>query len=357
MAANSDQKTEQASPRKLEKARREGHFPVSREFVSAVQFTLIVTIGLRYAPDWSAALAGTMRDLIRAGFEVTLTPAATVHLAFRLADSLIRPVAVWAAGITAAVFAAHLASTRLGFAAGKLAPDLTRLNPAGKLAQLPKQNMAQLATAALLTLLFSLTLVWLWHRNAEWSQWLPRAGLGTGLRLSAATIEDILTKASALILLLGLIDLARQRRRFSTEMKMTKQEVREEAKESDGNPQMKSRIRRLMRDLSRRRMMDDVAKATAVVVNPTHYAVAIRYVPSEMPAPKVVAKGKNYLAQRIRQRAIHHHVPIVENPPLAQALYRSAQVGQEIPAHLYRAVAEVLAYIYRLLEGRLPGMV
>jgi flagellar biosynthetic protein FlhB len=102
-------------------------------------------------------------------------------------------------------------------------------------------------------------------------------------------------------------------------------------------------------------MMKEIPKATAVVVNPTHYAVAIRYSVDSPGAPKVIAKGKNYLAARIRKIALEHQIPIVENPPLAQALYKSAEVGQEIPAHLYRAVAEILAYIYRVMGGRLPG--
>jgi flagellar biosynthetic protein FlhB len=111
----------------------------------------------------------------------------------------------------------------------------------------------------------------------------------------------------------------------------------------------------MQRDMARRQMMKEVPTATAVIVNPTHYAVAIRYSMESGAAPKVVAKGKNYLALRIRQKAVDHLVPIVENPPLARALYKSVDVGQEIPADLYRAVAEILAYIYRLMNGRLPG--
>jgi flagellar biosynthetic protein FlhB len=136
---------------------------------------------------------------------------------------------------------------------------------------------------------------------------------------------------------------------------MSKQDIREEMKDLEGNPQMKARIRRLQRDRARRQMMKEVPKATAVVVNPTHFAVAIRYVVETMAAPVVVAKGKNYLALRIRQKAVEHQVPIIENPPLAQALYQSVEVGQEIPPHLYRAVAEILAYIFKLMHGRLPG--
>jgi flagellar biosynthetic protein FlhB len=136
---------------------------------------------------------------------------------------------------------------------------------------------------------------------------------------------------------------------------MSKQEIRDELKEVEGSPLMKQRIRRLRRDAARRRMMQEVAKATAVIVNPTHYAVALKYSMQSAGAPTVVAKGKNYLALRIKQRAIDHQVPLVENPPLAQALYKSVDVGQEIPAQFYRAVAEILAYIHRLMNGRLPA--
>jgi flagellar biosynthetic protein FlhB len=133
-------------------------------------------------------------------------------------------------------------------------------------------------------------------------------------------------------------------------MRMSKQDIRDENRETEGNPQIKARIRRLQRDMRRKNMMREVATATAVVVNPTHYAVALRYDQAGMTAPQVVAKGKNFLAARIRQRAIENLVPIIENPPLAQALYKSVEVGQEIPPHLYRAVAEILAYIFKLMN-------
>lgn len=133
---------------------------------------------------------------------------------------------------------------------------------------------------------------------------------------------------------------------------MSKQEVRDELKQTEGDPQIKWRVRRIQRDLARRNMMHEISKATAVIVNPTHYSVAIRYEMESMAAPLVLAKGKNYLALRIRQIAMDHQIPIVENQPLAQALYKSADVGQEIPAHLYRAVAEVLAYIFKIMRPR-----
>jgi flagellar biosynthetic protein FlhB len=180
-------------------------------------------------------------------------------------------------------------------------------------------------------------------------------GVESGARLVAGSVVELFWKAAGLFLVFGCVDLFRQLRRYRRDLRMSKQEIREEVKESEGNPQMKARIRRLQREQARRRMMKEVPSATAVVVNPTHYAVALRYSMDRMTAPLVVAKGKNYLAQRIRQKAVEHQVPIVENPPLAQALYKSVEVGQEIPPHLYRAVAEILAYIFKLMHGRLRG--
>jgi flagellar biosynthetic protein FlhB len=170
----------------------------------------------------------------------------------------------------------------------------------------------------------------------------------------ADSIRLLLWRAAALFVIFGAVSLFRQQRQYEGDLKMSKQELRDESKEMEGNPQIKARIRRLQRDMRRRHMMKDVPKATAVIVNPTHFAVAIQYEMDAMPAPLVVAKGKNFIAARIRQIATEHQIPIVENPPLAQALYKTADVGQEIPPHLYRAVAEILAYVYRLMKGRRP---
>jgi flagellar biosynthetic protein FlhB len=128
---------------------------------------------------------------------------------------------------------------------------------------------------------------------------------------------------------------------------MTREEVREDFKETEGHPAIRARIRRLQREMRRRRMLRDVARATVVVTNPNEFAVALEYKPESMGAPVVVAKGRNLLAQRIKREARWHGIPLVENPPLAQALYRAAEVGQAIPAKLYAAVAEILAFIYR----------
>jgi len=251
--------------------------------------------------------------------------------------------------------AAQMAITKFGLSATKLAPDFKRLSPMDRLRELPRQNVPALIQAVILLPLFGTAVYFICRdRFAEYFI-LPLEGVETGAAQVGTSLAALLWRGAGVFMLFGTIDLLRQRRRYSRDMRMSRQDIREEFKETEGNPQMKMRIRRLLRDRIRRNMMKQVPTATAVIVNPTHFAVAIRYQMEWSSAPKVVAKGKNYLALRIRQRAVEHQVPLIENAPLAQALYKSADVGQEIPAHLYRAVAEILAYIYRLMHVHSPA--
>ena len=183
---------------------------------------------------------------------------------------------------------------------------------------------------------------------------LPYQTVDSGLKRVTGSIGDLLWKAVYVFMIWGSIDLFRQQRRFTQEMRMSKQEVREEAKESEGNPQIKSRIRRIQRDLARRNMMKEIPKSTAIIVNPTHYAGNIRYDLDSMAAPKVVAKGADLVAQRIMEIARNHGVPVVEKKPLAQALYKTVKIGQAIPLGLYLVVAELMAYVYRLRADGTP---
>jgi len=246
----------------------------------------------------------------------------------------------------------QLGSTRASLALSKLAPSFKNFSPLSKLKNIPGQGIPNVLQAILLLVVFGTAIFWLLEKNADSLLLLPLTSLSVGLNKMRSLVWEVLWKAAAVFLLFGVVDFFRQTRRFMKEMRMTKQEVRDELKESEVNPQIKMRIRRIQRDLRRRKMMKEVPTATAVIVNPTHYAVAIRYRHEAMATPVVVAKGKNYLAARIRQLAVESQVPLIENPPLAQALYKSVEVGQEIPPHLYRAVAEILAYIYRLMGMR-----
>ena len=352
MAADSHSKTEKPSPRRLIKAREEGKFPASREMVAATQFVVFIVIAFAWFPGWLKAMKEMMRASLAASFHADLSVATLPGIASTLLQRAFLPLSIIGGLTVLLTLSAHLLVTKLGFSFKKLAPDFTRFSPLGKLKNMAFQGPMAFLQASAMLVLFALAIVSIARQNADLFLTLPFMSLNTGLLKVGASIKDILWKAAAMFVVFGLIDLFRQKRKFMKDLRMTKHEVKEESKENEGNPLIKGKIRRLQRDLARRRMMQNVATATAIIVNPTHYAVALRYDHETMATPMVVAKGKNYLALRIRQRALEHNIPLVENPPLAQALYKSVDVGREIPAHLYRAVAEVLAYIYRLTRAR-----
>jgi flagellar biosynthetic protein FlhB len=348
------QRTEQPTKRRLEKARKEGRFAISREFVSAVQFLVfawLLTSGFEGLVERERAFA---RSTLIEAFHVKLTEQTIVRAYHDVLFGLLLPILELGGGLAGMLLAAQLGSTQLGVALQKLAPDLSRLNPGEKLRNLPKQGMASLTQTLLLLPVFAFVVYRLAADNIAAYSSLPLMSTDAALKLVGATYKSLFWKAGFVLFLLGCLDFYRQQERHGKTLRMTKQEIREEVKENEGNPLIKMRIRRIQRDLARRSMMKEVPKATAVIVNPTHYSVAIRYDMESMAAPRVVAKGKNYLARRIREIALENLVPIVENQPLAQALYKSAEVGQEIPPHLYRAVAEILAYIYKLMRQRRP---
>jgi flagellar biosynthesis protein FlhB len=353
--ADNGQRTEQPTPRRLEKARREGQFASSKELLGAAQFLAFVAVLAAWGPGWLSQTSQSTRLLLSQAFRTDLDHARLLRLLAEILSRVFVPLLLGGALVTAAGLAAQLAMTRMGFSLEKAAPDLRRLNPANRLKEMFRQNASSLVKSLVLLPVFTAAVWAIVGANLPSYRNLPLAGIEAGVREVAGSILDLLWKAAGAFVVLGAIDMFRQHRRYLRDLRMSKHEVREEAKEMEGNPQMKMRIRRLQRDLLRRQMMRQAKTATAVIVNPTHFAVAIRYQPEAMAAPKVVAKGKNYLAQRIRAVAVENQIPLVENPPLAQALYKAVDVGQEIPVHLYRAVAEVLAYIFRLMNGRMQG--
>ncbi|MCZ2079214.1 MAG: EscU/YscU/HrcU family type III secretion system export apparatus switch protein [Bryobacteraceae bacterium] len=353
--ADSGQKTEKPTQRQLEKARRDGRFPASRDFVGAIQFLVVIGLLVAYTGSFMERARVLLRRLLSFSFETNATPSELTGLFKNTLLPASMPLLIAGFAIVGVTIMTQLLTTNIGFAPKRLAPDLKRLNPLQKIRDLPRQNLPLLMQAVILLPVFSLAIYGIVRDNIHVYLRLPLLSVEAGVRQVGLSMESVLWKGAGVFLLFGFIDIVRQRRRYQKDLRMSKQDIRDEMKEVEGNPQIKARVRRLQRDLVRRQMMKEVPTATAVVVNPTHYAVAIRYRMDSMTAPVVVAKGKNYLALRIRQLATDHEVPIVENPPLAQALYKTAEVGQEIPAHLYRAVAEILAYIYKLMNGKLPG--
>ena len=352
--ADQGQRSEKPTKRRLDKARTEGRFLVSRELIGAVQFLTFLWLLTNWSGRFLTRGQELARILLVQAFHQEVHREAVIRIYREALFSIFVPLLLAGSCLTVISLAAQLGTTQLGFAVEKLVPDFSRLNPLQKLRDFPQQGFSALTQALLLLPIFGFAIYSIVSDNLAAYLSLPLLSLEPALNVVASTFKSLLWKAGFVLLLIGCVDLIRQNKRYAKTMRMTKQEVRQELKDSDGNPQIKQRVRRIQRDLARRNMMKEIPKATAVIVNPTHYSVAIRYEMDTMAAPRVVAKGKNYLAHRIRAIANEHQVPIIENQPLAQALYKSADVGQEIPAHLYRAVAEILAYIFKLMRQRRP---
>jgi flagellar biosynthesis protein FlhB len=347
-----DNKSEKPTAQRLRKAREDGQFLSSRGMLGAVEFLAFVALAGKLVPAWSRALEHSMSRVLQDAMRGEMGSAEWPALMRGLFLETLTPLAVLGAVLLAAPLAVHLSMTRLGFSLGKIAPDFKRLNPVSRLKDMPAQNLK--ATLEAVALLGALTLYSFWESNATLLLRLPLEGVRTAAAQVGAAIQSLLWKAAALFLVFGVFDLVQQYRKHMSTLRMSKQEIREEHKRNEGDPQIKHRIRRLRRDLLRRQMMRQVPTATAIIVNPTHFAVAIRYEMETMPCPIVVAKGKNWLALRIRHIATQNEIPVIENPPLARALYQAAEPGQAVSPEFYKAIAEILAYVYKLMGRKLP---
>jgi flagellar biosynthetic protein FlhB len=345
------QKSEKPTARRLLKAREEGNFASSRQFIAGAHFLAFVAILQSFGGRWLNSMGATMAWLFRHAFEGNLTLDGWMSMIWRLSLYCGLPIIAAGAALMLLNLGLQMSLTKMGFSFSKLAPDFSRLNPASRVKQTIHHNKQSLLYAAILLPVSGYVVYAIVSDNLELLA-LPLKSLAAAKADIFAAFGTLLWRSAGLFFIFGCVDLFRESQKFTSDLKMTKQDVKDEHKDSQGNPQMKMRIRQIQRNLARKRMMQQVPTATAVIVNPTHYAVALRYEPETMVAPVVVAKGKNYLALRIRQKALDHQIPLIENPPLAQGLYKAVEVGHEIPPHLYKAVAEILAYIFRLTHRR-----
>lgn len=343
------QKTEKPTQKRLEKAREDGQFATSREFLGAVQFLFAMVILVSWGPGWFQDLQQVLRQLVVAAFKRELNMGDLTAVGWTAAVYGFVPVFKAGAVLVLLTLGLQLGLTKFGFSLGRLKPKWSKISPFNKLKSLPKQNLFATIQTFVTLALCCLALYVIARRGAEELYSLPLQPLDAGLDRVYSAMRDLLWNAVGVFVVFGCIDLFRQLRQHSGELRMTRQEIREEYKEAEGNPATKARIRRLQRSARRRKMLQQVKTATAVVVNPTHFAVALSYSTGSKTAPMVVAKGKNFLALRIRKLATTYGIPLIENPPLAQALYKSAGLNAEIPPHFYRAVAEVLAYVFQVL--------
>ena len=341
-----ESRTEQATPRRRQRARREGDVPRSRELPAALALMTLVLFLWCYRNDW--------KDEWRLLLERAITTA--VHTDMAAGTPVLNWVTwltcLWAGPSLAMIWLVALASSfGLGgfvVAPGALAPKPQRLNPANNLGKLFSMSGLQGLLKSLVPSAFVVYIA-MGMMVRDWSQTLQmcRLGVRPSLAWMLSRVFEISWKGSLVFVLWSGFDVLISRFNFERQLRMSRQEVREDLKEMEGHPAIRGRIRRLQREMRRRRMLRDVARATVVVTNPSEYAVALEYKPESMAAPVVVAKGRNLLAQKIKREARWHGIPVVENPPLAQALYRATAVGQTIPATLYAAVAEILAFIFR----------
>ena len=302
--AGSNEKTEQPTQQRLKKAREDGNFATAKVFVSALQFLAFVSLLHAWGGGWLRSIRSSMALLFEHALDPKLDPSEIILLGFNLLKFLMMPLGVLGGVLIAITLAVQLGVTRLGISVKKLAPDLKRLNPLSRLRELPKQNLPSFLQAVVMIPVFGSVVYFLVTDDFQKYLSLPLQSVASGALQVGGSIEKLLWKASFLFVVFGAVDLLRQQKRYSSSLKMSKQDIRDEMKEVEGNPLMKQRVRRLRRDMARRRMMHEVPTATAVIVNPTHYAVALKYSLNSTGAPRVVAKGKNYLALRIRQKAI-----------------------------------------------------
>jgi flagellar biosynthesis protein FlhB len=341
-----ESRTEQATPRRKQKARKEGEVPRSRELPAALAMMTLVMVLWWYPQNWKE----DWRHFLERGLQVATQ--GDISAATPLLNWVTWRVCAWIAPVLLLTWLVALAGsfTLGGFvlSPAALVPKPERLNPAKNLEKLfsvgALQGLLKSLIPSSLVAYLALSLI---TRDWDQIQGMSRVGLHASLAWTLARVFEIGWKAGLVFALWAGFDVLLARFNYERQLRMSQQEVREDFKETEGHPAIRGRVRRLQREMRRRRMMQDVARATVVVTNPSEYAVALEYVPGTMEAPVVVAKGRNLLAQRIKREARWHGIPLVENPPLAQALYRAAKVGQAIPAKLYTAVAEILAFIYR----------
>ena len=350
MADDLGERTEDATPKRRAEAREDGNVPRSHDLAGALVL-LIGTVALWMwllpsLEELRLMLAAMLdRDVVADPKDVNAVWTASL-MAGRAAATVLVPFLgiIWIAGLLA-----HISQFGWLFSPKSLAPKFNKLNPISgfqrifSISAVVKAGMDSMKVVIVL-LIATFTIV----QYGDEIVILPMYGLMPALGRIGWMLFDLALRILGALLLLGLIDLIFQRWKYSRDLRMSKQQVKDEMKQTEGDPEVKRRRLRMQQQIAMQRIGASVPKADVIVTNPEHFSVAIQYDADRMNAPRVIAKGADYLALRIRQIAMKHGIPIVERPPLARALYAQVKVGQEVPPAFYQAVAEILAYVYRL---------
>lgn len=342
-------KTEEATPKKKEEAKKKGQVAKSREFVSAVTLVGVILIalisgdyGLQTIGDFlTGSLNGLGRTTVSEGGVLSMMSFAVVQF---LQITLPLFVGVMVLGVLA-----NVVQTGFIFTTEPLKPKFSRLNPmqgfkrmfSGRAFMELLKACANIAIVGYITYSFVSGQVFRILNISD-------MGVNSLLAIPRDIIQSELMQVAIVVCIIGIIDLIYQKRAYRKELRMTKQEVKEEYKQTEGDPKIKSAIRQRQRQMAARRMMHEVPKASVVITNPTHLAVAVRYLKGKDKAPVVVAKGADDVARKIRQIASENKVPLIENKPVARMLFEKVEINERIPVEMYQAVAEILAVVYNL---------
>ncbi len=348
------ERSEEATPKRKEEARKKGQVARSR----AVIPTAVLLSAVLVLPMTGVSVIEATNRLFHGFFSLAgepreLSPEDLFALSLETSRLVAPALALLFSVVMASSVGSGLLQTQFLWNLELLQPDFSRLNHLTGLRRLFSLESLSSVGKALLEIL-SLGALGFFFLRADLPALASLSSFDVDAILWFGGHEGLwLLKAGAGVMaVLAFVDFMFQRWRLHMQLRMSRQEIKEEMREQDGDPHVKSRLRSLRQKMARQRIMAEVPKADVVITNPTHLAVALRYRPENMTAPRVVAKGAGFVAQRIREIARSNSIPILENKPLAQMLYQQVEVGQEIPESLYRAVAEVLAYIFRLRQER-----
>jgi len=343
--ANSE-RTERATPNRRRKAHQKGQFAYSQEVTGTL--TAFACLATAYTVFSSP---GAFRRF----FESILNSGAALDSGMQF-TSVVRDAGIYFLTTASPIFAAAIIAAVAGnllqglpiYASDNVGVNWERLNPVAGMSRL-KTKVSPLEWLKILLLISAAALVMWSTMRLYWPQLVatPTIPLDDSANVLRSMLVRVVAYLGLVMAALAIGDYYLQRWRFEESIKMTKAEVKEDMRSTEGNPLIKGKVRSMQRERARKRMMDRVKNADVIITNPTHYAVALEYKVGEMVAPRVIAKGRGWLAQKIKELGRDHDIPTVENVPLARALYRSVAVDQEIPAELYRAVAEVLAFVFR----------
>ncbi len=341
-----EDRSQQATPKRRQEARKRGQIVRSRELTSALSLLSVVLL-LAWRPGLSV---GSWRSLLSHMLDRKNTGDLGMinGIVSALGATLLHSVAVPFAAVWTIALLSSVAQGGLVFSPGALQLKLGRLNPIANVSSLfSMAGLSRMLKSLIPVVVILFVAIGIAQRDWITITTSSRANVRLLLGWMSTRWYEVSWKCSLVLLAWSVADYFLQRRHLSNSLKMTKQEVAQESKDAEASPLVRGQIRKRRRELRKRWTMKDVERATAVVTNPNHFAVALEYRPETMSAPVVVAKGMNEIALRIKEAARWHSIPIVENPALAQALFRATEVGETIPAKLYTAVAEILAFLYR----------